>query len=445
MELIDAKCPNCGSAISLKPGEKSGVCEHCGSNFILDEEVNITNNYIIKNDFGDDVLFNEVDKYLGHLSLNQLEELNKDAENLKSKFPHKGIARICILHNQFVNLIIKYGTEDDFENEAIKSEEICAKYKPKSYKQTPKFSKYLENDIVEISYADDLDDMLTEEENTKYPKLISKTKEYLETYTTIMNNNKEMLTKFEPYQAKFNKVAAKNEKKATPEGKARKRKISILVTSISCFLVVAIVAVVFLSNFIMLKKPYVEASDINNLAAPTKVMTTGSAEKKILGQSNASIYFLSEYTITGRVLGSTHFLPTNAENVLAPICMGLAWGDLSSSENTDISWKCSLFSKDISYSYNESTLTSSYISTHLSSNLVIPADKKVAKALRSIRKNDLVEIQGYLVTYSIETKNGNLYSRSSSTSLYDGEAEIIYVTSVNWIKAAPEAAPEAEA
>ncbi|MBQ8425670.1 MAG: hypothetical protein IJX17_06575 [Clostridia bacterium] len=436
MELIDAKCPNCGSAISIKPGEKSGVCEHCGSKFILDEEVNITNNYIIKNDFGDDVLFNEVDKYLGHLSLSQIEELNKDAENLKSKFPHKGIARICILHNEFVNLIIKYGTEDDFENEAIKAAEVNEKYKPKSYKQTPKFSKYLENDIVEMSYAEDLDDMLTDEEKTKYPKLINKTKEYLETYTAILDNNKEMLQKFEPYQAKYDKVAAKNEKKATPEGKAKRRKISLLITGISCLLIVALVAIVFLSNFVLFKKPYVNVTNADNLSAPTKVTTNVSAEKEILGKSHASIYFLTEYTINGRVLGSTHFLPTTAENVLAPICIGLAWGKLSTPEDdNDINWKCSLFSKNISYTYKESSLSASYINSHISANLVIPADKKVAKALRSIRKDDLVEIKGYLAMYSIETNQGKLYSRSSSTSLYDGEAEIIYVTSVNWIQA----------
>lgn len=219
MKLIDAKCPNCGSTIKINADEKTAVCEHCNSKFLVDENVTITNNYIVKNDFSNEALFNEIDKYIAQFSLNKFDELYTIAENLKSKFPHKGIARICILHSQFIKLILKYGSEEDFKNEVEKTALACKKYKPKSYKNPPPFSKYLDNDFIDLSYSEDIDEILTETEYEKYEILIESTKEYIDIYNQILSYNKQMLDKFSPYQAKFDKYSEKVEKQISSKTK----------------------------------------------------------------------------------------------------------------------------------------------------------------------------------------------------------------------------------
>ena len=49
MGLVNAKCLNCGSNLKVDNQSKTGICEHCGSNYITEEVVinNITNIQLI--------------------------------------------------------------------------------------------------------------------------------------------------------------------------------------------------------------------------------------------------------------------------------------------------------------------------------------------------------------------------------------------------------------
>lgn len=39
MKLLDMTCPHCGSTLKIQPGSKKAICEFCGSEFLLDDEV----------------------------------------------------------------------------------------------------------------------------------------------------------------------------------------------------------------------------------------------------------------------------------------------------------------------------------------------------------------------------------------------------------------------
>jgi len=443
MELIDAKCPNCGSVIKINRVEKTGVCEHCNSSFLIDEAVKnyITNNYIehatiIKNDFGDDVLFNEIDKYIAQASLNNLDGMKNIVENLKEKFPHKGIARITVLHFEIVNLFIQHGDEEAFYKECNRMEKVCSKYKPKSYKHTPPLSKYLtdNNEIVEIQYADDIEELLTDEEKSKYENLINKTLEYVEYYTILLDYNKEMYKKFEPYQKKFDKKAAKYDNPKAMKQRFIKTKAWCVLISLA--LIIALAALIFYRTYYVTKKDYIEvdASSLSNLEAP--LMTPGSERfYKEYSKSSVQIESKHSYSISGRVVGKTDFLPLDMESKVMTSSIAIAWGELTPEEKSSkIDWNCSLFTKDIKYSWNPNLGNSDYIQSYFSSNSLIPADEIVAKKIRTIRKNDLVQITGYLVDVYVSSNNGKSYYWESSTSLHDHRAEIIYVTDVNWIR-----------
>ena len=63
--------------------------------------------------------------------------------------------------------------------------------------------------------------------------------------------------------------------------------------------------------------------------------------------------------------------------------------------------------------------------------------EKVAKLCKNIKQGDFVKIEGYLVKSSWKDNKHREYHWNSSTSRDDkgdGACEIIYVTSVKWLK-----------
>ena len=40
MKLINTRCPKCNAQLTIEEGKTQYKCEHCGSTFLVDEEVN---------------------------------------------------------------------------------------------------------------------------------------------------------------------------------------------------------------------------------------------------------------------------------------------------------------------------------------------------------------------------------------------------------------------
>ena len=77
------------------------------------------------------------------------------------------------------------------------------------------------------------------------------------------------------------------------------------------------------------------------------------------------------------------------------------------------------------------------ISEYFSNNHLIPSDKKIENQIKSIKENDFVKIDGYLVNVYCKKSNGSYFYWNSSTSRSDsgnGACEVIYVTNISWLE-----------
>lgn len=436
MDFIDAKCPNCGAELRINKEEKTGFCSHCNSSFLIEDAIKnyVTNNSYkiehatIVNSEGDTALYNEVDRYIALCSLEDYDRIEDVVENLKTQFPHKGIARIVVLNYELLELLSKVGV-DKFQKEAGEIEERYNSYEPKSYKNPPPLTSFFDDlGGIELKYSENLDELLNETEKQKYSSLIQTTKDNLNDYIKICLYNDKMNEKFSPFREKYIK---KHNRK---ENLKKKPLLKIGFFALIAFaLAIVISLIICVSNYIFFRKSYASVSDINNLDAPVQTSTIVSKFTKEISGMSVTIEPKYNYIITGRVAGKKNLFSFDNETKVMPTMLFLTWGGLSSKEKSNqISWSCNL-KGDTSYSWDLKLGTKDYIASNVSNNRLVPADNHIKKAIMNIKKNDVVQIKGYLVNVIIAKKNTS-YRYSTSTSLTDNNYEIIYVTEILWIK-----------
>ncbi len=140
---------------------------------------------------------------------------------------------------------------------------------------------------------------------------------------------------------------------------------------------------------------------------------------------------VAKYSISARVVSKRSY--TGKWNAsLSQVDLALVWGKLSD-KNMDkfISYK----QKNRWYFYRyspEFPLDNNYIITHSSNNHLIPSNYNLSLALKEIRKNDLIEIKGYLVKVSgfIGKKKVFWGTSTSRKDSGDRSCELIYANSL---------------
>lgn len=141
---------------------------------------------------------------------------------------------------------------------------------------------------------------------------------------------------------------------------------------------------------------------------------------------------LADYRIAARVVGTEHY-SLDWAGLLSPVDLALVWGDLDRSE----------YKEHISYSQRgrwyyyrydgDFPADTQFIVGHSANNHLIPATDNIRRALKTIRKGDLVLIEGCLVQLTGITDSGRSCSWGSSLSREDSGAqscELIYVEQV---------------
>lgn len=439
MELIDSKCPNCGAEVKLNREEKTAICTHCNSSFLVDDAIKkyVTNNSyniahatIIRNDSVDDDLYNEIDKYIAQYNLKNYDKLEDIVENLKDKFPHKGLARIAILHYDFVLAFCAIGDEQKFHDEADTIEEKFINYTPKKYKHTPPYTPFLSKlDNIEHQYAEDLDDLLTDNDKSTYDDLVNTTLGYLKKYNRIIFFNKKMCEKYEPFENTLAQKVLKREKKKQRSQKFKKHRLLIIFVVVLVALAIALSSHFIGINNIRSKRSYFEAYNVERLSFPIQATTSGNVTLEY-GNTDVLISKRAYYTITGRVAGKHSFLQVGVKNKVLPVIVGLSWGEYSSKElSQKIQWKYSIFSNSTSYKILGPDLKSNF-----STNMLIPANDEVRDFLKAIKENDIIQIEGFLADVSFVSEKKTSTMATSTSLTEDNLAEIIYVTSIKWCK-----------
>ena len=419
MELIETKCPNCGSEIQINKEEKTGVCVHCNSTFLVDDAIKkyITNNSyniehatIIKNDFGDDVLRNEVDKYIAQYNLGNFDMLEEIVDELKKEFPHKGLARIVILHYQMTYFFAEIGGLEIFKKEFETIEERYNNYNPKKSKHVPPLTSFLSKaDIVEMQYYEDIDDLMTDEEKESYDDIVNTTIGYITKLNYIKSFNDKMREKFKPFENTLEQKKLRKEQRKLIYQKLKKYRFLVAFVS-----VIVVISMVTLINFCTLqaiksKREFISVSNLNYLDSPIKMNSNGVIDTKKYGSYNVTFKKVASYKITGRVAGTHKYLiPIELENQIFNFVVALTWGDFSSSETTkSIQWAYSLFDNNFTYKQIRGD-----INYYLSTNKLVPAN-------------------------ILAQSNDKMKSINTSTTLADQYVEYIYVTSIKWVNQNP--------
>ena len=136
---------------------------------------------------------------------------------------------------------------------------------------------------------------------------------------------------------------------------------------------------------------------------------------------------LARFRVTARVLSATHY-SFDREAELAPVDLALGWGPMSDNavlEDLHISQMARFYT----WSGRELPLEPEQITANSANMHMIPADAAVRRTLLRVRKNDIVEFSGYLV--SIRSEDGWIWSSSMSrTDSGDGACEVVWVDSL---------------
>ena len=440
MELISVKCPNCGANVSINNDHKTAYCNHCNSSFLIKDAVSkpqyIQKTTIIKDDSADEILYNEVDKYIAQFNLQNYDLLESIASNALEKFPHKGLARIIILHYQFTQLFLDIGNSNEsgydiFVNEFESIDSRYLKYNPKNYKHIPPTTDFLlKSKPIELKYAENIEDYFTDTEREEYAGFIDQTLEYLEQYKHIVDMNRKIEDKFVPFESKLLKKASKKQLKKIKKQKSKK--YAPLYLFISVVLIIIITSVVLLVNYQSLKnkRTFIDSFDdpyINTvcLAQPTFI---GTATQSIYYSDDITLEKLGSYVIYGRVAGKHSFWPLSKERKLMPVAVALSWGNYSNKEMAkQIDWNYSVFSDG--YKYNR---VEDYIDNYFSTNMLIPANSEIRSLFKVISENDIVKIVGQIVNVTISSSDKKS-TINSSTDYLGSSYQIVYVTEIYWI------------
>jgi hypothetical protein len=136
---------------------------------------------------------------------------------------------------------------------------------------------------------------------------------------------------------------------------------------------------------------------------------------------------LARFRVTARVLGAMHYA-FDREAKLAPVDLALGWGPMSDNavlEDLRISQMARLYT----WSGRELPLEPGQIIANSGNMHMIPADAAVRRTLLRVRRNDIVEFSGDLV--SIRAGDGWVWSSSlSRTDTGDGACEVVWVDSL---------------
>jgi hypothetical protein len=137
------------------------------------------------------------------------------------------------------------------------------------------------------------------------------------------------------------------------------------------------------------------------------------------------------YTVRGIVVGRENY-HSGWNALISPADVALCWGKLAENGTYKrLKWsqgnRWYFWHAGDDFGYNND-----FVAQHSSNNHMIPATPNLAKAVKSLREGDTVEITGHLVDVAATKKSQNYWWKSSisTTDRGDGSCEVIYLTRI---------------
>lgn len=142
---------------------------------------------------------------------------------------------------------------------------------------------------------------------------------------------------------------------------------------------------------------------------------------------------LAKYKIEARVLSRENYW-LGVQSQLSPIDLALGWGEMS---RTSIYNKLKISQGGRWYSYSwDSAGPPIEVSEIIKSSAnvhIIPANEKIAKKLKRVKRNDTIRLQGYLVRIENQDKTWHWESSLTREDSGDGACEVLWVEELNFI------------
>lgn len=221
------------------------------------------------------------------------------------------------------------------------------------------------------------------------------------------------------------------------------KKFPIFLIIVTIFLLIQIFKIHSFDNTVL------KNVDMQPFSEPIQeTIENGVPFKHKVKDGEALITPLAKYKIYGRVYAKHHSLSKFALATMYPYDIAIFFGDFQYKEV----YKCIKVhpvGTFIHYSYSGSAMKNHLYKyfkkesmTHcFTNNHLCPANKNVLKGLKKLQKKDVVYIEGYLIKFKLQRKNGRVEEGVSSTVRNDkepmmsgnngnGTCEQIYVTRV---------------
>jgi|GEM_PF-780727 len=179
--------------------------------------------------------------------------------------------------------------------------------------------------------------------------------------------------------------------------------------------------------------------NLSNIDPPIQTETTGGTVLYFNGTAVA-ISYVAEYTLSGRVVHTNDYSSGSMYDRLAPRDLTIVWGFLANKDvDRHVEWGGGeRFGSFKVYDTNWLAGIGGMeaMGENFSNNHVIPSSSGIGNLLDSVKTGEYVRIKGYLVN-AVWTETAGMYTLNSSTvrtDTGDGACEIIFVTSVEWLK-----------
>jgi hypothetical protein len=172
-----------------------------------------------------------------------------------------------------------------------------------------------------------------------------------------------------------------------------------------------------------------DGSPINVLEPPSMEKQEPGVVKVSKDGFDISITQKAAYTVRGIVVGRENY-HSGWNSLISPADVALCWGKLAENgTHKRLKWsqgnRWYFWRAGEEFGYNND-----FVAVHSSNNHLIPATPNLAKAVRSLKEGDAVEMTGHLVDVTAAKKSENYFWNSSISTADrgDGSCEIIYLT-----------------
>jgi hypothetical protein len=169
--------------------------------------------------------------------------------------------------------------------------------------------------------------------------------------------------------------------------------------------------------------------------APDPPVQEALETPRVVRKGDYTIHLTHRFALRALVLSAKTY-SLDRESALAPVDLALGWGKMSNPAPLRM-LEISQRGRFYRWRYENRPPMPEHEITASSANMhMIPADREVERALRQLRRGDVIELAGYLVR--VRASDG--WSWQSSLTRHDaghGACEVVYVISVQPVNSVP--------